>query len=983
MAHQDKPTTTVQRNGGSNGRGYSGSGGTVVAYQDLESLDVDHYDFINAPQYVDFADLAHNDDPNADLFFETHREEDDFLISIDNISPTVQFLHEQQQQQNNMLTSITQEVNEAAAKVGMNDIQVVYYSSPASAPRGSSDQKMRKIGGGSLNSSNGSSYYTPMGLDDGKFEYDKENCAPPQSLNTPELGKESGKEPVKKLSYSAAFSDGIEDKDKTIVNQDEEGNRNIVKSQSPSKDFLLAQIEKLQLLSSDEDEAVEQESSLEKSYESPTKSMVTDDALVNSLLKTPGAARIISNSIKPRPITNERKPFFALPPHKPNLFEGLFIVSPSPSKPNTLQQNRENLDSSTITKENHDEQRFHKHEFPVFQGPVGNDDRKMSMLVENSIGQEVVWNNETELPDATAFISQELITGNAAQREFVTDSCDVNEEEEEENETLTRSFEGPHLRSGLAFIPSTGFGPDKGRRVSSLSDLTSIQGFKNKFNNTKPGLKSVTKFAAAGGKLTIPQSPDASKRLPSKCRSDFKASAQSSSTSSMAFSKRTEASKKYVPPAPIPYRSTSRGPLKATTKYMSLAEEVAKFQKSTPDRFRSLPRVKIPMRQQSASCERELVKPLSSNAVDAQELSFLPSTSRSSRASSVCSNRGGVTRAPQRTTIPQPFHFGTTSRPKTSVIDSKQQNVADFKFKARPMPKVQGPVGIHERPPVKVTLPVAPHFASDDRIRERNVKRAQSATQSPTGHVPSQPKPSRIPTTARGAHHGNSSESQTMRTTTFKPFSFDQRDQEMLRRKEEKIKKEIEEERKIPEFHANPLPKFEPLPTKRPVQSTLVEPFRLESDERGRAYQQAMNQKLEEERQRLRVLTTFHANPAVVLQQPAFEPEYPVRPPLAPLDLHLYTEKRAAEREQFEHSLRQKELEEEQRRQEEQVRLKEQHRLDEIERRRQIVHKAQPFKVPKPFELKPSNRPLTIPQSPAFNPLPSQRRTTPTKNTSM
>lgn len=73
---------------------------------------------------------------------------------------------------------------------------------------------------------------------------------------------------------------------------------------------------------------------------------------------------------------------------------------------------------------------------------------------------------------------------------------------------------------------------------------------------------------------------------------------------------------------------------------------------------------------------------------------------------------------------------------------------------------------------------------------------------------------------------------------------------------------------------------------------------------------------LEEERQRLRVLTTFHANPAVVLQQPAFEPEYPVRPPLAPLDLHLYTEKRAAEREQFEHSLRQKELEEEQRRQE-------------------------------------------------------------------
>jgi hypothetical protein len=51
-------------------RGYSGSGGQqVVNYKDLESLDVDHYDFINAPQYVDFSDLSKSDDPNADLFF--------------------------------------------------------------------------------------------------------------------------------------------------------------------------------------------------------------------------------------------------------------------------------------------------------------------------------------------------------------------------------------------------------------------------------------------------------------------------------------------------------------------------------------------------------------------------------------------------------------------------------------------------------------------------------------------------------------------------------------------------------------------------------------------------------------------------------------------------------------------------------------------------------------------------------------------------
>lgn len=30
---------------------------------------IDHYDFINAPQFVDFDDLASHDDPQADKFF--------------------------------------------------------------------------------------------------------------------------------------------------------------------------------------------------------------------------------------------------------------------------------------------------------------------------------------------------------------------------------------------------------------------------------------------------------------------------------------------------------------------------------------------------------------------------------------------------------------------------------------------------------------------------------------------------------------------------------------------------------------------------------------------------------------------------------------------------------------------------------------------------------------------------------------------------
>jgi hypothetical protein len=40
----------------------------------------DHYDFINAPQFVDFSDLAQNDDPNADVFFGEIRSSDACII---------------------------------------------------------------------------------------------------------------------------------------------------------------------------------------------------------------------------------------------------------------------------------------------------------------------------------------------------------------------------------------------------------------------------------------------------------------------------------------------------------------------------------------------------------------------------------------------------------------------------------------------------------------------------------------------------------------------------------------------------------------------------------------------------------------------------------------------------------------------------------------------------------------------------------------
>ncbi len=46
----------------------------------------------------------------------------------------------------------------------------------------------------------------------------------------------------------------------------------------------------------------------------------------------------------------------------------------------------------------------------------------------------------------------------------------------------------------------------------------------------------------------------------------------------------------------------------------------------------------------------------------------------------------------------------------------------------------------------------------------------------------------------------------------------------------------------------------------------------------------------------------------------------------------------------------------------------------EMEKRRQLVHKANPMKPFRAFQIRSSARPLTTPMSPAFAPLPSQRR---------
>lgn len=92
------------------------------------------------------------------------------------------------------------------------------------------------------------------------------------------------------------------------------------------------------------------------------------------------------------------------------------------------------------------------------------------------------------------------------------------------------------------------------------------------------------------------------------------------------------------------------------------------------------------------------------------------------------------------------------------------------------------------------------------------------------------------------------------KSTQPAPFSFETRDKLLLEKKEDKIQKILEEERKAREFHANPIMKEEAIkmPARQPPAATKPEPFRLAIEERVEErltkWQASVQKELEDQR---------------------------------------------------------------------------------------------------------------------------------------
>lgn len=395
-------------------------------------------------------------------------------------------------------------------------------------------------------------------------------------------------------------------------------------------------------------------------------------------------------------------------------------------------------------------------------------------------------------------------------------------------------------------------------------------------------------------------------------------------------------------------------PLNSTRKFMSLAEQVQHFHKDTPDRFRSKPKTlqyrpeSIVPRQSCIPKTPNLTTKYRSRPVhfpnekEREEMELEEIKKHQIKAYPLnekilkgpCLNLKTVIEKKPKT-VPEPFQL-------TEVKKKEVPQPEVFTFKAQPVPSsiLKHPVGIPPKKVLKPTTPHTPHMKIPMRFRVE-AKQGSISDQSTCSELMSPP-----------------------RNTKVQPFSFDERMKEMLRRKEETIRKIIDEEKKsFNSFKAHPVPSYrgklnKSVQQEKEVHHVEPKPFNLT---------QPKERKPVEEPKPIRT-TPFKAQPATVVHKKPFVPKLPKHELATPEEFHLNTEKRALERQKFDEMIKKREEEHAEllkKRQEEEERLE---RIQYLEDRKKAEFKATPVPRHKTFEIHgadPSK--LTMPHSPLFS----------------
>jgi len=429
-------------------------------------------------------------------------------------------------------------------------------------------------------------------------------------------------------------------------------------------------------------------------------------------------------------------------------------------------------------------------------------------------------------------------------------------------------------------------------------------------------------------------------------------------------------------PQPFNFAPERKRRHSADTKFKSQAELIQNFQKGTPDRFRSKPQAGTRTRHRSASpgparitiphtpqlSTRGRSRPAAVlSREEREELELEELKNKQFKAKGVGETvpkfkYGDVEKKP--CTIPQPFHLTNQGQPSIPVQQQEEENVQAFH--ARPVPKgiMSAPQGVPQKKVQPVIEPQSPAFALKGRMADRKPKIEIEAAPEPV--VKARPAPHRgVPVTLPPP---------CKKATIAEPFSFEQRDKLTMEKKEEKIKQIYEEEKRAREFHAKPIMKEDAVkvPAIQRVAPTKPEPFKLQITDRVEARLTQWQENVEKELEEQKRAAEFKASEPKVLEKAPFIPK-PSDKPLSEIsNIVLHSDRRAEEREAFDLKVKQKEVDMEGAKREQEERRKREDEEEVARLRKAAVHKAQPIRNYKPVEVKPSEKPLTLPTSPKF-----------------
>lgn len=186
---------------------------------------------------------------------------------------------------------------------------------------------------------------------------------------------------------------------------------------------------------------------------------------------------------------------------------------------------------------------------------------------------------------------------------------------------------------------------------------------------------------------------------------------------------------------------------------------------------------------------------------------------------------------------------------------------------------------------------------------------------------------------------------------------------QIQKKKEERIKQVLEEEKKMREFHANPRPKY--LASRNSSCNSSLKSANSSHVSIKLQSLYCLVRVIVFQKSNETLCEQFKARPATVLYKEPFMPKYGEKPLTEIAEFHLSCEQRMQERKQFD--LEQKEREDKLRAiKEEEEKAKKIKEEEEREMfRKQTEIKAQPIRKYKPIVIQPSNK-VTVPVSPEF-----------------